>query len=268
MPKNRSNRNYVQPKKYNPEVMARKIDDSQRIIQKLKVTFDHKYNALENFLSLLVNFASHDIKNAVHNLDGLVSTITPSNIGESEISSMKLCIDNIRNTLEKFSEVNITRKHNSFELSKLLGSLEILHRPFFRMNGTEFTISYEGVDKGLIVNHDLQLLLYMLNNLTINSLTALENCDTKKLGIIVKPDERVDSIVILFCDTGIGIKPEYRNRIWEPYFTTKEKGSGVGLAHVRFVMSEVRGEIILLDEPIGDFATVFKIRLPLTSNET
>jgi hypothetical protein len=74
--------------------MARKIDDSQRIIQKLKVTFDHKYNALENFLSLLVNFASHDIKNAVHNLDGLVSTITPSNIGESEISSMKLCIDN------------------------------------------------------------------------------------------------------------------------------------------------------------------------------
>lgn len=266
MSKNR-NKKYVQPKRYNPEVMARKIEESQKQFEKLKTTFDHKYGALENFITLLVNFASHDIKNTVHNLDGLVSTIAPNNVGESEINSIKLCIDNIRETLERLGEFNVNRNINSFELCKLMDSLEILNRPNFIVNRAEFKIKYENVDRGVIINHDFQLLLYMLNNLTINSLTALEMVELKRLNIIVKPDLRADYINIFVCDSGSGVKPEHRDKIWEPYFTTKENGSGVGLTHVKYVMQQVNGEISLIDEPFDGFGTVFKIILPL-SNET
>lgn len=259
---------YIQPKRYNPEVMARKIEESKRVITKLETSFDHKYSALESFIALLVNFASHDIKNAVHNLDGLVSTITPNNLGESEIASMKFCIDNIRNTLEKFSEFNVNRKHNSFELSKLFASLEILNRPYFRLNNVNFKIDYIGVSDQIVVNHDFQFIMYMLNNLMINSITALKTITgNKKVGIKVLPNDDY-SIIIMFCDNGSGIKPEHRGKIWDPYFTTKENGSGIGLTHVRYVMSELKGEVTLLEDYIEGFTTVFKIKLPLSSHET
>jgi two-component system nitrogen regulation sensor histidine kinase NtrY len=63
------------------------------------------------------------------------------------------------------------------------------------------------------------------------------------------------------ADNGPGIPPEARGRLFEPYFSTKEAGMGLGLAIVRSIVTDHRGYIRVVDnEPQG---TRFVIELPL-----
>jgi signal transduction histidine kinase len=66
---------------------------------------------------------------------------------------------------------------------------------------------------------------------------------------------------IAISDTGPGILPEHRERIFEPYFTTKEGGTGLGLALAQKIIAEHHGDIQVEDHAGG--GATFVIRLPL-----
>jgi two-component system, NtrC family, nitrogen regulation sensor histidine kinase NtrY len=57
-------------------------------------------------------------------------------------------------------------------------------------------------------------------------------------------------------DNGIGLPPEHRHRLTEPYVTTRTKGTGLGLAIVRKIMEDHGGDIILADVAEGEGAEV------------
>jgi two-component system NtrC family sensor kinase len=66
---------------------------------------------------------------------------------------------------------------------------------------------------------------------------------------------------ICFQDTGTGIAPEHLSQIFEPYFTTKDVGIGLGLALTKQIVEEHGGRIELTSEP-GQ-GTLVRIRLPI-----
>ncbi len=70
-------------------------------------------------------------------------------------------------------------------------------------------------------------------------------------------------IKVIISDTGEGIKPEIMNKIFDPYFTTKEigKGSGMGLPVVHGIVKKHSGDILVESEP--GKGTVFTLLLPL-----
>jgi signal transduction histidine kinase len=84
----------------------------------------------------------------------------------------------------------------------------------------------------------------------------------KQKGILrIRTDLEDSFVTISFADTGGGISPENMSKIFEPYFTTKTSGSGLGLLIVRRIVREHGGEIELMsDEGQG---LVLTIRLPL-----
>jgi signal transduction histidine kinase len=75
-----------------------------------------------------------------------------------------------------------------------------------------------------------------------------------------------NEIRISLCDTGIGISRENLAKIFEPYFTTKETGTGLGLTQVYKIIREHKGEITVDSSP-GTGAD-FKIILPIPQKET
>ena len=62
---------------------------------------------------------------------------------------------------------------------------------------------------------------------------------------------------ILWQDNGKGIDHQLKEKIWYPFFTTKEKGTGMGLAIIRKVVNALNGEITLLETSPEE--TTFKI---------
>jgi signal transduction histidine kinase len=97
-----------------------------------------------------------------------------------------------------------------------------------------------------------------LSNLLLNALQA-----TPAGGEISISDRVEDGhLVISVEDTGSGIPQELRQRIWEPFFTTKQRGTGLGLAIVKKRMQEAGGSARLVSRVDGKGAR-FELRVPL-----
>jgi signal transduction histidine kinase len=84
-------------------------------------------------------------------------------------------------------------------------------------------------------------------NLVINALDAMPHGGHVKVRLAA--DARNVSIDV--ADDGPGVKPELRSRIFNPFFTTKAKGTGLGLAKVATVVEAHRGTVECLEEPGG-----------------
>lgn len=74
-----------------------------------------------------------------------------------------------------------------------------------------------------------------------------------------------NEIKISVCDTGIGIKKEHCEKIFEPYFSTKENGTGLGLTQVFKIIREHKGEITVISKPKK--GSEFRIILPVPQKE-
>jgi signal transduction histidine kinase len=97
----------------------------------------------------------------------------------------------------------------------------------------------------------------VLVNLIKNAIQAMTRGGT----LTVQTDPGADGVVLTVADTGGGIPEEQLNRIFEPFYTTKKKGSGLGLMIVQRIVREHNGRIEL-ESHVGQ-GTVFRIWLPL-----
>jgi two-component system nitrogen regulation sensor histidine kinase NtrY len=113
---------------------------------------------------------------------------------------------------------------------------------------------------------DRRLISQALTNILKNAAEAIEALpqDTAGQGyIFVRAQREGDVIVIDVVDNGPGLPKENRERLLEPYVTTREKGTGLGLAIVGKIFEEHGGGIELHDAPEGRGAW---IRLTLAAN--
>ncbi|HKO96218.1 MAG TPA: ATP-binding protein [Pyrinomonadaceae bacterium] len=97
-----------------------------------------------------------------------------------------------------------------------------------------------------------------ISNLLLNAMQA-----TPRGGevTVIQTVESGDLVVIV-DDTGKGISEELRQRIWEPFFTTKQRGTGLGLAIVRKRMEEAGGSARLAKR-VNGVGAKFELRVPL-----
>ncbi len=100
-------------------------------------------------------------------------------------------------------------------------------------------------------------------NIVKNAIDAMKNCETKELKLYTKLDGNFVSVVI--TDTGKGIDSEKVSKIFEPYFTTKDTGTGLGLTVVYKVIKEHRGDISVTS--VSGKGTTFTILLPVPISE-
>ncbi|MBL8572167.1 MAG: PAS domain-containing sensor histidine kinase [Hyphomicrobiaceae bacterium] len=124
-------------------------------------------------------------------------------------------------------------------------------------------------DEPMLGRFDHRLVLQALTNLVKNATEAIAAVPVE-LGrrgeITVKGNLDAQHLWIDVIDNGIGLPVENRQRLLEPYMTTREKGTGLGLAIVRKIAEDHGGSIELMDAPAvaeGGFGAMVRFTLPV-----
>lgn len=123
---------------------------------------------------------------------------------------------------------------------------------------TEDYITYFPKQEKLIAELDKTQLIRVVTNLVKNASQALEGVENKKIEVSV--GESKDGIEIIIADNGKGILEEDKQKVFEPKFTTKSSGMGLGLPMVKNIVETYGGTINFTSEL--DKGTVFKVVLP------
>jgi signal transduction histidine kinase len=103
----------------------------------------------------------------------------------------------------------------------------------------------------------------VLLNLVINAIEAMISVTDRPRRIVVRSNLSGDGVTISVIDNGIGISAHDKERIFEPFFSTKAEGTGLGLAISRSVAEAHGGSLNVVPEP--EFGTKFELHLPRTS---
>jgi signal transduction histidine kinase len=110
----------------------------------------------------------------------------------------------------------------------------------------------------IIAKFDRTQLIRVVTNLVKNAIQAMPNSETPKIVISVGTNN--GNVVITVSDNGSGVLEENKNKVFEPKFTTKTSGMGLGLAMVKNIVETYKGRITFVSEK--DKGTTFKVTFP------
>lgn len=125
---------------------------------------------------------------------------------------------------------------------------------------SESHVVFEPVDEGLVVIGDNDALLTALQNLIGNAIDVVGQHATIQVLVNKISEKQVDLVVV---DGGPGVEPELLEKIFEPFYTSRAKGTGLGLAVVRAI-AEAHGGKAWVKSIVGH-GSRFGVRLPLMS---
>ncbi|PKP13312.1 MAG: two-component sensor histidine kinase [Bacteroidetes bacterium HGW-Bacteroidetes-3] len=123
---------------------------------------------------------------------------------------------------------------------------------------TEDYISFFPKQKSIIAKLDKTQVIRIVTNLVKNSTQSLEDVEHKNLEVTVSEDDK--NVCIIIADNGKGISDEDGEHVFEPKFTTKTSGMGLGLAMVKNIIEAYNGSITFTSQL--NTGTVFKVKLP------
>jgi two-component system nitrogen regulation sensor histidine kinase NtrY len=128
--------------------------------------------------------------------------------------------------------------------------------------GGSIELQLELLDRKLPVRIDNMMLKLCLDNLVRNAVEAMPALEGPQ-RVLVKLAQLRERALLEVHDSGPGVSPADRLRIFEPYFTTKGDGTGLGLPIVKKVVLEHHGSVVCEEGELG--GAVFRIELPLAS---
>ncbi|BBP43129.1 sensor histidine kinase [Thiosulfativibrio zosterae] len=142
------------------------------------------------------------------------------------------------------------------EVASLLELLKVAVEP--SIQNTQSNIIFHPIQPGLVVLGDQDALLTALQNLVNNAMDIVSSCAHIEVSANVISKNRIDLLVV---DRGPGLDESLLEKVFEPFYTSRAKGTGLGLAVVRAIAEAHQGEA-WVRSIVGRGAT-FGLRLPL-----
>lgn len=203
---------------------------------------------------------AHELRNPMAAIRNAVYFLN-QNFPENEIVKEKL--DLIDQQLSESDEVikrllDLT-KGKDLEIEPL--ELQEICKEAIEISNLEekVVLTFNGTDKKSKIHADKLLFRQILSNLFINSFQAATSLPVK---ISVFVDLLDPDIEILISDNGHGIDKKFLSKVFDPLFTTKKDGFGVGLSLCKDLLAKHEGEIEVTDS--SSKGTTFKITIPRT----
>ncbi len=122
-------------------------------------------------------------------------------------------------------------------------------------------IQFHAEEEKIIIRMDRTQLIRVITNLVKNAIQSIPDEQVEK-RILVSVLRRGDNVIITVSDNGRGIEEEHIAHIFEPKFTTKNSGMGLGLGIIRNIIENYKGTITF-ETALGE-GTTFTVSLPLS----
>ena len=171
-------------------------------------------------------------------------------------------VDILARTASQFSSIAKDANANS----EILNMDEIVDRTLSLFAGQKvtYTCKHKNDANKSLVFADKELLQKAVTNIVSNALQA--SSDNLKQEVIISLSEEQEFVLLSVSDNGFGIPVELQQRMFEPYFTTKSGGTGLGLVLARKTVEEAGGKIWF--ESKQNVGTTFFIRLPIYQSDS
>lgn len=231
------------------EVNDRMAAEAQAHELALKLKDAHRLDALGRMAAGV----AHDLNNLLAVITNGIAVLQRT----GDLSMLAAMDESARHAAALLSQLmqlgrNKTPMAQVLELDVVLGDFERLLAPQLKPG---WRVVYD-VQKGLSVWAEAAQLQQVLLNLVINGFQAMG----KGGVVVVRAHARQDGVSFEVIDTGEGIAPEHLERLFDPFFTTRQEGNGIGLAVVQQIVRQHGGEL-KVSSAVGD-GTTFRVWWP------
>jgi len=245
------------------QIIARDISERKKRQEELV-----KAQKLES-LGVLAGGIAHDFNNLLTGIMGNLSLMREELPADHPLQErLSRCEKAINQTTGLTCQL-LTFSRGGEPVKKLFDLRPVLRDTIsFALRGSNVALELAIADDLWPLEADESQLCQVFNNLIINAGQAMPNGGTVRVeagNCRLSPAEVPslapgDYLLISVIDQGTGISPEYLDKIFDPYFTTKESGSGLGLTALYSIVRKHQGQV-LVSSCFGD-GTTFRIYLP------
>ncbi|MFY3793589.1 ATP-binding protein [Ureibacillus sp. MALMAid1270] len=226
----------------------------------LKEQLKHQSNLV--MIGQMAATVAHEIRNPMTSIKGFIELLNMNLTEENNkyLSIMKSEIERMDQILSEvltFSKP-MERQMDVFSVTKIAKELIEIMNPLANNHNITLQFEVEKPINSMIMGNENRI-KQMLMNLVKNAIEEMETGG--KITIFLKNVK--DKIQVTVCDEGKGIEKEMLAKLFEPFYTTKTAGTGLGLQLVKQVIEEHNGTIHV--NSVVNGGTSFVIELPLAS---
>ncbi len=193
---------------------------------------------------------AHQIGTPLSSLIGWVELLKSENVDESTTFEIEKDIERLQTITDRFSKIGSEPKlENKDIVAETLQSYDYLQSRFSK----QIEFSFKAPKSPILVSLNPTLHSWTIENLVKNAIDAMKG----KGRLALEIQQEGDSVKINVSDTGSGIQKSQFKSIFEPGFTTKKRGWGLGLSLTKRIVEEYhKGTIKVLNSEIGKGTTM------------
>ena len=217
-------------------------------------------NATENKLwSGMAKETAHQIGTPLSSLIGWTEILKSENVNPEYISEIEKDVDRLQTITERFSKIGSVPTLEPLDIIK-----ETIDSYSYLKTRSSKLVAFEIItpDTEILVNLNKQLYSWTIENLVKNAIDAMKG----RGKITVEISELENDIKVSITDTGKGIPKNKFNTIFEPGYTTKKRGWGLGLSLTKRIIEEFHNGKIKVSHSEIDKGTTFQIALKRAIN--
>jgi len=224
---------------------------------KLKKVFENQNEMAK--LGEISRTLAHEIKNplsAMRIQTGYLQKILPKKY-QNDVNPINEEIDRLKHLTDKIGDLLRNPQGKPIKINPIKFIEDVIKNYNININ-----ISSK-IDDKINIYFDNERFRSVCENIIVNAIESIVDIEKGKLDIIFEKNN--NKINISFFDNGQGLSPDYKENIFEAYYTTKTKGSGLGLSITKRFVESANGKIQI--KPRNSKGTEVKITLPIYPNE-
>ncbi len=209
---------------------------------------------------------AHEIRNPLASMSGAAQMLATGKLDREKAERMAGLVDKQARRVSELIEgyLSLSRSSRDFPFSRVNVNLLIRENVESAMHGFAGGVSVqlsESVEDPFVMANRVRI-SQVISNLMRNSVEALGNTHDPIIKVTVSTGPEDRSVFVTIADNGPGIPENFIERIWEPFQTNRNEGTGLGLYIVKRVINEHNGTVEAANGDEG--GAVFTINLPGT----